>query len=142
MILNQIFLMGFFSRSGTRTFNSQSTMTFAIKGSHETTILYCGDQWTTAQDLYDSTLVLLSFPYSSEICNLEFNRYVWLPTNIDDRIGSYTIDWHDLYTIDVKTGKVTYPRGETYEAEDGVVIGSAYKTICVGTSKQFVIKGG
>jgi hypothetical protein len=112
-------------------------MTFAIKGTHEATILYCGDEWTTAKDLYESTsvdflpmklchaIVLRSTSDSFMI------RYVWLPATVDDKIGSYTIDWHDLYAIVVKTGRVTYPEGQTYEAEDGVVVGSAYKTICV-----------
>lgn len=59
-------------------------------------------------------------------------RYVWLPADINDHTGSFTIDWHDLYTIDTKTGKVTYPEGTVYEAEHGVVTGSAYATICVG----------
>ncbi|KAF9453112.1 carbohydrate-binding module family 35 protein [Macrolepiota fuliginosa MF-IS2] len=104
-------IQSYVAPSGTRTFNSQSTMAFAVNGSHETTILYCGDQWATAKDLYEST-------------------YIWLPAEVDDRTGSFTIGWHDLYSIDVNTGKVTYPEGQTYEAEDGVVTGSAYKTVC------------
>lgn len=59
-------------------------------------------------------------------------RYVWLPADINDHTGSFTIDWHDVYTIDTKTGKVTYPEGTVYEAEHGVATGSAYSTICVG----------
>jgi hypothetical protein len=62
----------------------------------------------------------------------KYLRYVWLPADINDHTGSFTIDWHDLYTIDTKTGKVTYPEGTVYEAEHGVVTGSAYATICVG----------
>lgn len=119
------------TRSGTRTFNSQSTMTFAIKGTHETTILYCGDQWTTSKDLYESTSV--SIRRSPGVRTEGFVRYIWLPADVNDRTGSFTVDWHDLFSIDIKTGKVTYPKGQTYEAEDGVVGGSAYKTICVSS---------
>ncbi|KAJ3573466.1 hypothetical protein NP233_g2417 [Leucocoprinus birnbaumii] len=94
--------------------------TFLVKGTKKTTILYCGDQWTTAKDLYDST-------------------YIWLPADVDDRIGSYTVDWHDLYTIDTKTGQVTFPEGRTYEAENGVVNGSAYKTVCPTCSGHGIV---
>lgn len=113
-------IQSYVAPSGTRTFNSQSTMTFAVRGTHKTTIMYCGDEWTTAKDLYDST-------------------YIWLPANVDDRIGSYTVEWHDLYTIDVKTGEVTFPKGRTYEAEDGVIQGSAYKTVCPTCSGHGIV---
>lgn len=46
--------------SGTRTFNTQSTMTINVVGSHETTFIYCGDQWSTAKDLYDSRYAVTS----------------------------------------------------------------------------------
>lgn len=59
------------------------------------------------------------------------NRYIWLPANIDDRIGSFNVDWHDLYSVDTKTGVVSYPQGKGYEAENGLITGSAYATVCV-----------
>jgi hypothetical protein len=68
---------------------------------------------------------------------------------VDDRTGSLKITWHDIFSIDVKTGELhsiiavwwalmryhkgnfIYPTGKTYEAENGVVTGSAYATRCV-----------
>ncbi|THV04295.1 Arabinanase/levansucrase/invertase [Dendrothele bispora CBS 962.96] len=97
---------------GTRTFNSQSTMIISVKGSDQSTFLYCGDQWTTAKDLYLST-------------------YVWLPMKFNDDTGALHVEWHDLYSIDVKTGSITVPQGTSYEAEHGEVTGLAYTTLCV-----------
>ncbi|KAG8691270.1 hypothetical protein FRC11_005428, partial [Ceratobasidium sp. 423] len=59
--------------------------------------------------------------------------YIWLPVEVDDRTGSLKITWHDIYSIDVKTGNFIYPTGKTYEAESGVITGSAYATRCVVT---------
>ncbi|KAJ6602226.1 glycosyl hydrolase [Mycena sp. CBHHK59/15] len=116
-------VQSYITASGTRTFNSQSTMTIAVAGSHETAFIYCGDQWSTSKDLYDS-------------------RYIWLPVNINDHTGSFTVAWHDLYTIDTQTGKVEYPQGTVYEAEHGLVTGSAYATICVRCSRNpFIVAG-
>ncbi|KAG6836839.1 hypothetical protein H0H93_002519 [Arthromyces matolae] len=107
---------------GTRTWNSQSTFTLTV-GEREPTYIYCGDQWATADTLYDS-------------------RYVWLPAKIDDQTGSFDIEWHDLYTIDVKTGHVTVPEGQDYEAEDGLIAGSdAYVTLCPTCSKSRIVTG-
>ncbi|KAJ7145036.1 glycosyl hydrolase [Mycena filopes] len=108
--------------SGTRTFNSQSTMTIVVAGSRTTTFIYCGDQCSTAADLYDS-------------------RYIWLPADINDHSGSFTVDWHDLYTIDTRTGEVAYPQGTVYEAEHGLVSGSAYATICPTCSGSKIVTG-
>ncbi|KAJ7904806.1 Arabinanase/levansucrase/invertase [Mycena leptocephala] len=113
-------IQSYIAPSGTRTFNSQSTMTIIVAGSHATTFIYCGDQWSTSADLYDS-------------------RYIWLPADINDHTGSFTVDWHDLYTIDTKTGKVAYPEGTVYEAEHGAVAGSAYPTICPTCSGSKIV---
>ncbi|KAJ7465129.1 Arabinanase/levansucrase/invertase [Mycena latifolia] len=115
-------IQSYVAPSGTRTFNTQSTMTITVAGSHGTTYLYCGDQWATSAQLYDS-------------------RYVWLPANINDHIGSFTIDWHDLYSIDTKTGKLSYPEGTVYEAEHGILTGSAYATICPTCSGSKIVTG-
>lgn len=104
-------------------------MTITIAGSHGTTYIYCGDQWSTSADLYDSRYVATSLNLPRSPNKL---RYIWLPADINDSTGSFTVAWHDLYTIDTKTGKVSYPQGTVYEAEHGVVTGSAYTTICVG----------
>ena len=58
---------------------------------------------------------------------------MWLPATIDETTSSFTIDWHDLYSIDTQTGEVTYPEGTVYEAEDNVLSGSAYVTTCVSS---------
>ncbi|KAF5382676.1 hypothetical protein D9615_003052 [Tricholomella constricta] len=107
---------------GTRTWNSQSTFTLTAGEGHEKTHIYCGDQWATASTLYDS-------------------RYVWLPAEIDDRTGSFRIKWHDLYSIDVKTGRITIPKGLDYEAEQGVLTSPAYVTLCPTCSGSKVVTG-
>ncbi|KAF9468664.1 glycosyl hydrolase [Collybia nuda] len=108
-------VQSYIAELGTRTWNSQSTFTITAGEGHHKTYIYAGDQWATAADLYDS-------------------RYVWLPADINDSTGSLRIDWHDLYSIDAKTGKVTYPKGQEYEAEQGSITGLAYVTLFEGNS--------
>ncbi|KAJ7243769.1 Arabinanase/levansucrase/invertase [Mycena rebaudengoi] len=115
-------VQSYIAPSGTRTFNTQSTMTISVVGTQETTFIYCGDHWSTSADLYDS-------------------RYIWLPADVDDRTGAFNVEWHDLYTIDVKTGKVGYPQGVSYEAETGAITGSAYATICPTCSRSKIVTG-
>ncbi|TFL01799.1 hypothetical protein BDV98DRAFT_582760 [Pterulicium gracile] len=81
-------------------------MNIKIKGSKKTTFLYAGDRWATGNTLWES-------------------RYIWLPATIDDQSSALTVHWHDVYAIDVKTGELTFPRGRSYEAEDGVVTDNA-----------------
>ncbi|KAG6919609.1 hypothetical protein DXG01_003473 [Tephrocybe rancida] len=107
---------------GTRTWNSQSTFTLEAGEKHKTYI-YCGDQWATGATLYDS-------------------RYVWLPANIDDQTGSFNVEWHDLYAVDVQTGHVTIPKGQAYEAEHGTITGTdAYVTLCPTCSGSQIVTG-
>ncbi|KAF7314355.1 Importin subunit alpha [Mycena kentingensis (nom. inval.)] len=115
-------VQSYIAPSGTRTFNSQSTMLIKVPGSRTTTYLYCGDQWSTSSDLWDS-------------------RYIWLPADINDATGSFTVDWHDLYSIDVKTGLVSFPKGTTYEAEKGQMTGSAHSTVCPTCSGAGIVTG-
>ena len=56
---------------------------------------------------------------------------------MNDDIGEFKVEWHDLYSIDTKTGDVAFPEGTTYEAEDGQWTGSASVTVCV--SPQFFL---
>jgi hypothetical protein len=49
----------------------------------------------------------------------------------NDLTGALNVEWHDLYTIDVETGAITVPQGESYEAEAGKISGVAYSTLCV-----------
>ncbi|KAJ7600263.1 Arabinanase/levansucrase/invertase [Mycena floridula] len=66
-------IQSYVAPSGTRTYNSQSTMLIPIKGY---TVLYCGDQWSTSKDLYDS-------------------RYIWLPAAINDATGGKDYEAED-----------------------------------------------
>ncbi|KAF2111992.1 glycoside hydrolase family 43 protein [Lophiotrema nucula] len=91
----------------TRTYNSQSGYTLRIKGSKKTTYLYIGDQWDS-NSLWES-------------------RYIWLPMTIDDRKKDLSVDWYDVYDLDVKTGEFTPIEGKTYYASDAEVAGSAFK---------------
>lgn len=88
---------------GTRTFNSQSGSTLRIAGSKRTTYLYLGDQWDSFE-LWDS-------------------RYIWLPLTIGDGSGNsnsnnraLSLEWHDVYDLDVTTGEWTAVEGTTYSA--------------------------
>jgi hypothetical protein len=90
---------------GTRSFNSQSTFNIRVKGTKRTSWIYAGDQWATAAELWDSRWVY----FMRVMCgSTNFNpaRYIWLPVEVDDRTGSLEIIWHDIYSIDVKTGDV------------------------------------
>ncbi|CAE6422307.1 unnamed protein product [Rhizoctonia solani] len=115
-------IQNYITPMGTRSFNSQSTFNIRVKGSKRTSWIYAGDQWATSRDLYEST-------------------YIWLPVEVDDRTGSLKITWHDIYSIDVKTGNFIYPTGKTYEAESGVVTGSAYATRCPTCSGNKIVTG-
>ncbi|ELU41433.1 importin alpha subunit [Rhizoctonia solani AG-1 IA] len=99
-----------------------SKTTSHLKGSKRTSWIYAGDQWATSRDLYEST-------------------YIWLPVEVDDRTGSLKITWHDIFSIDVKTGNFIYPTGKTYEAENGAVTGSAYATQCPTCSGNKIVTG-
>ncbi|KAF8679707.1 Glycosyl hydrolases family 43, partial [Rhizoctonia solani] len=115
-------IQNYITPMGTRAFNSQSTFNIRVKGSKRTSWIYAGDQWATSRDLYEST-------------------YIWLPVEVDDRTGSLKITWHDIFSIDVKTGNFIYPTGKTYEAENGAVTGSAYATRCPTCSGNKIVTG-
>ncbi|QRV90966.1 glycoside hydrolase family 43 protein [Ceratobasidium sp. AG-Ba] len=115
-------IQNYITPMGTRTFNSQSTFNIRVNGTKRLSWIYAGDQWATAAELWDS-------------------RYMWLPVEVDDRTGSLQIVWHDIYSVDVKTGRFTYPKGQTYEAENGVVTGSAYATRCPTCSGNKIVTG-
>lgn len=101
---------------GTRTFSSQSLLNIRIKGTRQTSYIYVGDSWSgTGSELGES-------------------RYLWLPGTIDERKGTFKIDWYDLWAVNVHTGEwkgVAPWQGLVYEAEDGVVAGTAWKQECV-----------
>lgn len=95
------------ARPNTRTYNSQSGFSLRIKGTKKTTYLYLGDQWDS-NSLWES-------------------RYIWLPINVDDVSKSLSLDWIDVYDLNVKTGEVTPIEGTSYAAKDAKVAGSAFK---------------
>lgn len=115
-------IQNYITPMGTRTFNSQSTFNIRVNGTKGLNWIYAGDQWATSAELWDS-------------------RYIWLPVEVDDQTGLLQITWHDIFSIDVKTGKFTYPKGQTYEAENGVVTGSAYVTRCPTCSGNKIVTG-
>ncbi|KAI1362161.1 family 43 glycoside hydrolase [Xylaria arbuscula] len=91
----------------TRTFNSQSGFTLRIKGTKKTTYLYIGDQWDS-NSLWES-------------------RYIWLPVIIDDEQKTLSLEWHDVYDLDVKSGEWSPVKGQSYLGKDAVTAGNAFK---------------
>ncbi|QRW15720.1 glycoside hydrolase family 43 protein [Rhizoctonia solani] len=89
---------------GTNTWESQNTFELKIKGTKKTTHIFMGDRWDR-DELSDS-------------------RYMWLPITIGGKQAA-SLEWHDIWKIDVNTGEVTYPKGISYEAEKGVITGGA-----------------
>ena len=71
----------------TKTYNSQSSMLLKVVGKKSTTVLFMADQWKPKM-LWDS-------------------RYLWMPLEIGD--GKLHLPAPKPWTINVKTGKVTYP---------------------------------
>ncbi|KAF8709739.1 glycosyl hydrolase 43 family, partial [Rhizoctonia solani] len=94
---------------GTNTWESQNTFELKIKGTKKTTHIFMGDRWDR-DELSDS-------------------RYMWLPITIGGKQAA-SLEWHDIWKIDVNTGEVTYPKGISYEAEKGVITGGANVTSC------------
>jgi hypothetical protein len=90
----------------TRTFNSQSGFSLRINGTKQTTYLYLGDQWDSIS-LWES-------------------RYIWLPLCVDEDKKSISVEWHDIYDLDVKTGEVTPIQGTTYYSKDAITSGDAF----------------
>lgn len=111
---------------GTRTFSSQSLLNIRIKGTQSTTYIYVGDSWSgTGAELGES-------------------RYIWLPAHIDEKKGTFKIEWYDLFSVDITTGKwapVPPHRGRTYEAEAGEVTGAAWKQECGHCSGNTIVAG-
>ncbi|OAG00758.1 glycoside hydrolase family 43 protein [Paraphaeosphaeria sporulosa] len=91
----------------TRTYNSQSGFALRIKGRKRTTHLYLGDQWDS-NSLWES-------------------RYIWLPVAIDERKKSLSVEWHDIYDLDVKTGEYRAIQGTTYQGAAASTAGAAWK---------------
>ncbi|KAF2264394.1 galactan 1,3-beta-galactosidase-like protein, partial [Lojkania enalia] len=105
----------------TRTYNSQSGFSIRINGTKKTTYLYIGDQWDS-NSLWES-------------------RYIWLPMSIDDEKKDLSVDWYDIYDLDVETGEVTPIEGTTYFASDAEVAGEAWKQEANFASNRQIVTG-
>jgi hypothetical protein len=92
---------------GTRTWNSQNTFELTVEGSEGSFVIYMGDRWT--------------FP------TLMNSSYVWLPIAVDRTSKGVSVDWHDVWEVDVERGTFSVPKGVKYEAEHGSVAGAACK---------------
>ncbi|KAH7344151.1 hypothetical protein B0J17DRAFT_625716 [Rhizoctonia solani] len=99
--------------NGTNTWESQNTFKFTIRGTKKTTHIFMGDQWD-CDKLGDS-------------------QHMWLPLTIG-RTQAPSLEWHNFWRVNIKTGKVSYPKGTSYEAEKGVIAGGATITSCVTCS--------
>ncbi|KAI8461985.1 hypothetical protein BY996DRAFT_6639145, partial [Phakopsora pachyrhizi] len=78
-----------------KTYSSQNTYDFTVKGSEITSFIYAGDRW---------------FPKS-----LGESTYIWLPLLIQGT--KISLIWADIWSINSKTGKVTIETGEAYDAK-------------------------
>ncbi|KAJ2988597.1 hypothetical protein NUW58_g3886 [Xylaria curta] len=105
----------------TRTFNSQSGFTLRIKGKKKTTYLYLGDQWDS-NSLWES-------------------RYIWLPMNLDDKKKTLSLEWHDVYDLDVKSGNWSPIKGKTYLGKHASTSGSAFKQEANFASEGTILTG-
>jgi hypothetical protein len=94
-----------------KTYNSQNTFEFTIKGSKKTTYIYMGDAWDSKGG-----------PASN---------YVWLPMNVDSKDKRVTLEYHAQWKIDVGTGEVSFPsQKRRYEAEHATISGRAAVAHC------------
>ncbi|KAI0196444.1 family 43 glycoside hydrolase [Astrocystis sublimbata] len=91
----------------TRAYNSQSGSTLRINGSKQTTYLYLGDQWDS-NSLWES-------------------RYIWLPMTIDDERKMLSLDWYDVFDLNVETGEWSAVEGQTYGQANATTNGGAFK---------------
>jgi hypothetical protein len=105
----------------TRTYNSQSGFSLRIKGTKQTTYLYVGDQWDSIS-LWES-------------------RYIWLPMTIDDRKKDLSVDWYDVYDLNIKTGEYNPIKGREYYAADATVNGDAFLQEANFASKGVIATG-
>ncbi|EEY20546.1 galactan 1,3-beta-galactosidase [Verticillium alfalfae VaMs.102] len=96
----------FVSPAYTRTFSTQSSFSWRIKGSKKTTYLYMADQW--------------------DMLSLWESRNVWLPIDINERDGSLRVIWHDIYDLDVQTGEWYPIKGKTYTSKRAKLAGDAF----------------
>ncbi|CAG9998620.1 unnamed protein product [Clonostachys byssicola] len=90
----------------TRTFSTQSSFALRMNGTKKTSYLYMGDTWDSLEH--------------SE------SRNTWLPMEIDDRKGTLSIVWHDVFDLNIKTGEWKPVEGRSYWAKQARTTGNAY----------------
>ncbi|KAF1971662.1 Arabinanase/levansucrase/invertase [Bimuria novae-zelandiae CBS 107.79] len=105
----------------TRTYSSQSGFSMRIKGRKQTTYLYLGDQWDS-NSLWES-------------------RYIWLPMTIDENKKSLSVDWYDVYDLNVKTGEYRPISGKTYQATAAKSAGNAFGQEAMFTDTGIILTG-
>jgi hypothetical protein len=47
--------------------------------------------------------------------------------NIDDQKKDLTLEWHDVYDLDVESGEWSPVTGKAYYGKDATIAGDAYK---------------
>lgn len=104
---------------GTRTWNSQNTFELTIHGTEGSFVMYMGDRWV--------------FP------DLQNSTYVWLPIQVDKVKKAVSLEWHDVWAVDVEKGTISVPEGKKYEAEHGTVTGDAYAAVCPTCSGNQIV---
>ena len=90
----------------TRTFSSQSGFNYRINGTKQVTHIYMGDRWEQPQ-IWDS-------------------RLIWLPIQFDEAAKSMSIEWYDVYHLDVQTGEWWPIEGTAYFSKDAQIAGQAF----------------
>lgn len=105
----------------TRTYNSQSGFSLRIQGQKQTTYLYIGDQWDS-NSLWES-------------------RYIWLPVSVDEEKKSLSVDWYDIYDLNVKTGEYHRIHGTTYQATSAKGFGNAFAQEASFTETGVIMAG-
>ncbi|KAI1292973.1 carbohydrate-binding module family 35 protein [Xylaria venustula] len=105
----------------TRTFNSQSGFILRINGTKTITHLYIGDQWD-GNSIWES-------------------RNLWLPVNIDEEKKSLSLEWHDVYDLDVKSGEWSSVKGRVYLGKDATTSGDAFKQEANFASDGIILTG-
>ncbi|OTB03937.1 carbohydrate-binding module family 35 protein [Hypoxylon sp. CI-4A] len=104
------------------TYGSQNTHELTVAGSQKTTYVFMGDAWDSKGGAS--------------------SNYVWAPLTINSGAHTVTIDYHDMWKVDVKTGVVSYPSTKKrYEAEHANLSGRAVVRDCDSCISKRAVHG-
>ncbi|KAG0139405.1 hypothetical protein CROQUDRAFT_675122 [Cronartium quercuum f. sp. fusiforme G11] len=78
--------------SETNTYSSQNAYELTIEGNKTVTHIYTGDRWVSEY--------------------LGNSKYIWQPLKISN--GQVTLNWYDVWNVDIKTGEIIVAQGEVY----------------------------